>query len=168
LKVLVQTFSLDASASVAPAGIVPTLAPAAVPPGDLVTVLPLEVTDVVGVLLVVVGVRDDVDVVVVVFLVVVVGVVATGVGAVELAGTSVNAGCAAVSRFASWMSLLRAESAAVFVSDFAQAPMTSANESASDALNRGIYCTMKPPPCCVGLGEAKLMNRCGRQSTCQI
>jgi hypothetical protein len=67
-----------------------------------VTVFPLDVTDVVGVRVVVVGVRVVVRVVVLD----VVGVVARpavlveGVVAVP-AGTSVNVGCAAVSRFAS-------------------------------------------------------------------
>jgi hypothetical protein len=97
-------------------------------------VFPLDVTEVVGLRVVVVGVR----VVVVVFLVV---VPAAGAGFFAVpAGTSVRAGCAAVSRFASWMSLLRAESAAALLSVFAvQAPRSSATESASDALERGIY-----------------------------
>jgi hypothetical protein len=65
------------------------------------------------------------------------------VGVAEAAGTSVSAGCAAESRLASWMSLLSAESAAALVlSDFEQAAARNANESASDALNRGIYCTI--------------------------
>jgi hypothetical protein len=58
---------------------------------------------------------------------------------VVAAGTSVNAGCAAVSRFASWMSLLSAESAAAVLSVFAHAPAKSASDSSSDAFNRGIY-----------------------------
>jgi hypothetical protein len=42
------------------------------------------------------------------------------------------------------MSLLSAESAAALLSVFAvQAAAKSANDKASDALNRGIYCTMK-------------------------
>ncbi len=88
----VQTLEPAARLSVAPAGIVPTLA--AVPAVLRVTVLPLDVTDVVGVRLVVVGVL----VVVVVVLVVV--VLGAGLAAVP-AGTSVSAGCALVSRFAS-------------------------------------------------------------------
>jgi hypothetical protein len=100
-------------------------------------VFPLDVTAVVGLRVVVVGVR-----VVVVRVVVVrdvVPVAGAGFFAVP-AGTSVSAGCAAVSRFASWMSLLRAESAAAVLSFFtAQAPRSSASDSASDAFNRGIY-----------------------------
>jgi hypothetical protein len=89
--VLVQIFEPDASASSAPAGIVPTLA--AEPALVLVTVLPLAVVVVVGRRVVVVGVR---------VVVVVVFVVVLGAGFVaDAAGTSVNAGCAAVSRFAS-------------------------------------------------------------------
>jgi hypothetical protein len=105
--------------------------------------LPLDVTEVVGARVVVVGVR-----VVVVFVVVVVrGAEVLGAGLVAVAaGTSVNAGCAAVSRFASWMSLLSAESAAAVSSFFAHAPASNANESTSDAFNRGIYCTIRPPP----------------------
>src|SRR5438270_3955723 len=72
LLVLVQTFEPDARFSVAPAGIVPTLA--AVPPVLRVTVLPLDVTEVVGVRVAVVGVREVERVVVV--LVVVRGVTA--------------------------------------------------------------------------------------------
>jgi hypothetical protein len=117
--------------SVAPAGIVPTLA--AVPAFVRVTVLPLDVT--VGFRVVVVGVR-----VVVVVLVVVRGAVLAGAGVVVVAaGTSVSAGCAAVSRFASCMSLLSAESAAAVLSVFAHAPARSASESSSDAFIRGIY-----------------------------
>jgi hypothetical protein len=86
-------------------------------------------------------------VVVVVFVVVVFGVVildvvalvdVVGVVAVA-AGTSESVGCAAVSRFASWMSLFSAESADAVLSVFAHAPVNSANESTSDALSRGIY-----------------------------
>ncbi|MFN2636653.1 MAG: hypothetical protein ABR585_06490 [Gemmatimonadaceae bacterium] len=67
-----------------------------------VTVFPLEVTDVVGVRVVVVGVRVVVRVVVLL----VVGVVARPAVLVEgfvavPAGTSVSVGCAALSRFAS-------------------------------------------------------------------
>jgi len=133
LLVFVQIFEPDVRLSVEPAAIVPTLAPAPVP--DVrVTVFPLDVTEVVGLRVVVLGVR-----VVVVVFVVVVPVVGAGVFAVP-AGTSVSAGCAAVSRLASWMSLLRAESAAALLSVFAvQAPRSSATESASDALERGIY-----------------------------
>jgi hypothetical protein len=115
---------------------VPTLVADAFP-GDRVTVFPLDVTDVVGLRVVVVGVR-----VVVVRVVVVRAVVAVlGAGFVAVAaGTSVSAGCAAVSRFASWMSLFRAESAAAVLSVFAvHAPRSSASESASDAFIRGIY-----------------------------
>jgi hypothetical protein len=101
LLVLVHTFVLDARLSCAPAGIVPTLA--AEPPDVLVTVFPLEVTEVVGVRVVVVGVRVVVRVVVVrvvpVLAAAVVGVTVLGVA--EAAGTSVSAGCAAESRFAS-------------------------------------------------------------------
>jgi hypothetical protein len=61
-----------------------------------VTVLPLEVTDVVGFLVVVVGVRVVLRVVVVVFVV----VLGAGLAAVP-AGTSVSAGRALVSPFAS-------------------------------------------------------------------
>jgi hypothetical protein len=94
--VFVQTLEPDARLSVAPAGIVPTLA--AEPAFVRVTVFPLDVTDVVGLRVVVVGVR----VVVVVFVVVVRGAVVLGAGVVAVpAGTSVNAGCAVVSRFAS-------------------------------------------------------------------
>jgi len=75
---------------------VPTLA--AVPALLRVTVLPLEVTDVVGLLVVVVGVRVVLRVVVVVVFVVV--VLGAGLAAVP-AGTSVSAGCALVSLFAS-------------------------------------------------------------------
>jgi hypothetical protein len=99
-------------------------------------VLPLDVVVVVGLRVVVVGVR----VVVVVVLVVVRGAEVLGAGLVaDPAGTSVSAGCAAVSRFASWMSLLSAESAAAVSSFFAQAPASSTSESTSDAFNRGIY-----------------------------
>src|SRR6202162_4907990 len=92
--VFVQTLEPDARLSVAPAGIVPNLAP--VPALLRVTVLPLEVTDVVGFLVVVVGVRLMLRVVVVVFVV----VLGAGLAAVP-AGTSVSAGCALVSLFAS-------------------------------------------------------------------
>jgi hypothetical protein len=137
---LVQIFEPDARLSVAPAGIVPTLA--AEPAGVRVTTLPLDVVVVRGVLLVVV--------VGVLLVVVVRGAEVLGAGVVAVAaGTSVSAGCAAVSRLASWMSLLRAESAAAVSSLFEHAPTTSANESTSDAFNRGIYCTIKPPPCVV-------------------
>jgi hypothetical protein len=104
-------------------------------PDDRVTVFPLDVTEVVGLRVVVVGVR------VVVVRVVVVRAVVVGAGLVAVpAGTSVSAGCADVSRFASWMSLLRAESVAAVLSDFAvHAPISSASESASDAFKRGIY-----------------------------
>jgi hypothetical protein len=78
---------------VAPAGIVPTLA--AVPALLRVTVLPLDVTEVVGLRVVVVGVL-----VVLVVVVLVVVVLGAGLAAVP-AGTSVSAGCALVSRFAS-------------------------------------------------------------------
>jgi hypothetical protein len=134
LLVLVQTFEPDVRLSVEPAAIVPTLVPAALP--DVrVTVFPLDVTEVVGLRVVVVGVR-----VVVVVRVVVRAVVAGAGFAVVPAGTSVSAGCAAVSRFASWMSLFRAESAAALLSVFAvHAPRSSASESASDAFIRGIY-----------------------------
>jgi hypothetical protein len=96
-----------------------------------VTVFPLEVVRVVvaGVRVVVLGV---------VFVVVRVAEV-LGVVAEDPAGTSVSAGRAAVSLFASWMSLLRAESAAAVSSFFAQAPARSASESTSDAFSRGIY-----------------------------
>jgi hypothetical protein len=91
----VQIFEPDARLSVAPAGIVPTFA--AVPALVRVTVLPLDVT--VGWRVVVVGVRGRV---VVVVLVVVRGAEVLGAGFVVVAvGTSVSAGCAAVSRFAS-------------------------------------------------------------------
>jgi len=92
--VFVQTLEPDARLSVAPAGIVPVLA--AVPALLRVTVLPLEVTEVVGLLVVVVGVRVVLRVVVVVFVV----VLGAGLAAVP-AGTSVSAGCALVSLFAS-------------------------------------------------------------------
>jgi hypothetical protein len=129
LLLLVQIFEPDARLSVAPAGIVPTLA--AVPAFVRVTVLPLDVT--VGFFVVVVGVR-------VVVVRVVVFVVVAGAGFVVVAaGTSVSAGCAAVSRFASCMSLLSAESAAAVLSDFAHAPAKSASDSSSDAFIRGIY-----------------------------
>ncbi|MFL5594734.1 MAG: hypothetical protein ACJ785_09000 [Gemmatimonadaceae bacterium] len=97
---LVQTVEPDARLSVAPAGIVPTRA--ADPALVRVTVLPLDVTEVVG-RVVVVGVRVVVRGAVVRGAVVVrVGVVALGAAAVvEAAGTSVRAGCAALSRFAS-------------------------------------------------------------------
>ncbi|HYU52314.1 MAG TPA: hypothetical protein VEK37_05190, partial [Gemmatimonadaceae bacterium] len=99
LLVFVQTLEPDARLSVAPAGIVPTLA--AVPAFVRVTVLPLDVTDVVGVR-VVVDVRVVVRVVVVGRVVVVRGAAVLGAGVVvDAAGTSVNAGCAVVSRFAS-------------------------------------------------------------------
>jgi hypothetical protein len=127
LLVLVQIFDPDVRASVAPAGIVPTLADD--PAGVRVTVLPLEVVRVAGVRVVVVGV----------VLVVVRGAEVLGVVAADPAGTSVSAGRAAVSLFASWMSLLRAESAAAVSSFFAQAPARSASESTSDAFSRGIY-----------------------------
>jgi hypothetical protein len=136
LLVLVQIFEADVRLSVEPAAIVPTLAPAAVP--DVrVTVFPLAVTEVVGLRVVVVGVR----VVVVRVVVVRAAVLVLGAGFVAVAaGTSVSAGCAAVSRFASWMSLLRAESAAAVLSVFAvHAPRSNASESASDAFMRGIY-----------------------------
>ena len=95
-----QTLEPDARLSVAPAGIVPTLA--AVPAFVRVTVLPLDVTDVVGVRVVVAGVRVVVRVVVVGRVVVVRGAAVVGAGVVAVpAGTSVNAGCAVVSRFAS-------------------------------------------------------------------
>ena len=84
--VFVQTVEPDARLSVEPAGIVPILA--AEPELFRVTVFPLEVTEVVGVFLVVVGVLV---VVVVVFVVVVVP--GAGLAAVP-AGTSVSAGCA--------------------------------------------------------------------------
>src|SRR5882757_220755 len=93
--VLVQTLEPAARLSVAPAGIVPTLA--AVPALLRVTVLPLDVTDVVGLRVVVVGVLV---VGVVVLVVVVLVVLVAGLAAVP-AGTSVSAGCALVSRFAS-------------------------------------------------------------------
>src|ERR1700719_3769098 len=63
LFVFVQILEPDARLSVAPAGIVPNFA--AVPALLRVTVLPLEVTDVVGFLVVVVGVRVVLRVVVV-------------------------------------------------------------------------------------------------------
>jgi hypothetical protein len=104
-------------------------------------VLPLAVVVVRGVVVLVV-VRGVVLVVVVVR-----GAEADGAGLVAVAaGTSVSAGCAAVSLFASWMSLLSAESAAAVSSDFAHAPAKSANARMSDAFDRGIYCTIKPPP----------------------
>jgi hypothetical protein len=94
--VLVQIFEPDESANSAPAGIVPTLR--AEPALVRVTVLPLDVVVVVGLRVVVVGVR----VVVVVVLVVVRAAEPLGAGFVaDPAGTSVSAGCAAVSRFAS-------------------------------------------------------------------
>jgi hypothetical protein len=71
---------------------------AAVPALLRVTVLPLDVTEVVGLRVVVVGVLVAVDFVVVVLVVVV--VLGAGLAAVP-AGTSVSAGCALVSRFAS-------------------------------------------------------------------
>ncbi len=111
---------------------VPVLAPALVPLGFRVTVLPLDVVEVLGFVVVVV-----VRVVVVVFGVVVFVDVA-GVVAVA-AGTSESAGCAALSPFASWMSLFNAESADAVLSLFAHAPANSAIESTSDALSRGIY-----------------------------
>jgi hypothetical protein len=134
--VLVHIFEPDERFNVAPAGIVPTLP--AEPAAVRVTVLPLAVVVERGGVFVVVGV-----------LVVVVGrgAEALGAGFVGVAaGTSVSAGWAAVSRFASWMSLLSAESAAAVSSLLEHAPATSANESTSDAFNRGIYCTFKPPP----------------------
>jgi hypothetical protein len=70
---------------------VPTRRVVAVPGVVRVTVFPLEVTDVVGWRVVVVGRVVVVRVVVVVGLDVV-GALAVGVGAVELAATSVNAG----------------------------------------------------------------------------
>jgi hypothetical protein len=90
--VFVQTVDPAARLSVAPAGIVPILV--VEPEGLRVTVLPLDVTDVVGVFVVVVG--RLVVVVVVLDVVVVVGALAA-----VPAGTSVSAGCALVSRFAS-------------------------------------------------------------------
>jgi hypothetical protein len=146
----------EARLSVDPAAIVPDLVAAA--RGVRVTVLPLDVTDVVGVRVVVVGVR----VVVVAFVVVVrVAVLAAGFVAVP-AGTSVRAGCADESPFASWMSLFSAESAAAELSVLVEhAPTSSANESASDAFNRGIYCTIESPPSCdERLGVPKLMSDC--------
>jgi hypothetical protein len=133
--VFVQIFEPEVRLSVEPAAITPTLDPAEVP-GVRVTVFPLDVTEVVGLRVVVVGVR-----VVVVRVVVVRVAVADGAGFVTVpAGTSVSAGCAAVSRFASWMSLFRAESAAAELSVFAvHAPRSNASESASDAFMRGIY-----------------------------
>jgi hypothetical protein len=138
--VLVQIVEVVARLRVDPAAIVPILA--ALPPVVRVTVFPLDVTEVVGFRVVVVGVR-----VVVVRVVVrdVVPVAGAGLVAVP-AGTSESVGCAAVSPFASCMSLLRAESAAALLSVFAHAPATSASESASDAFKREIYCTIKPPP----------------------
>jgi hypothetical protein len=90
--VLVQTVLAEARLSVDPAAIVPVLAAAPVP--DVrVTVLPLDVTDVVGARLVVVGVRVVVVVVLDVVLGVVVLEVAVGAGLVVVpAGTSVKAG----------------------------------------------------------------------------
>ena len=126
-----------------PAAIVPTRA-AVVPPVLRVTVFPLAVVEVRGV--VVVGVR-----VVVVGRVVVVRVpVVLGRGAVAVllvagvvvvpAGTSVNAGWADVSRFASWMSLLSDVSEASVSSFLAvHAATESASANASDAFSRGIY-----------------------------
>jgi hypothetical protein len=97
LLVLVHIFWPEARLSVAPAGIVPTLA--AEPAGVRVTVFPLAVVVVVGLRVVVAGVRV---VVVVRAGVVVRGAVVLGAGLVAVAaGTSVRAGCAAVSRFAS-------------------------------------------------------------------
>src|SRR5882757_5774338 len=96
--VLVQTLEPAARLRVAPAGIVPTFA--AVPALLRVTVLPLDVTEVVGLRVVVVGVLVAVVFVVVVLVVVVVVVLGAGLAAVP-AGTSVSAGCALVSRFAS-------------------------------------------------------------------
>ena len=87
---MVQTFVDDARLSVEPAAIVPVLD--AVPLGLRVTVLPLDVVEVLGFVVVVV-----VRVVVVVFGVVVF-VDAAGLVAVA-AGTSVSAGCAALSPF---------------------------------------------------------------------
>jgi hypothetical protein len=92
--VFVQTVEPAARLSVAPAGIVPILAPE--PEGLRVTVLPLDVTEVLGVFFVVVVVGRLVVVVVVLDVVVVVGALAA-----VPAGTSVSAGCALVSRFAS-------------------------------------------------------------------
>jgi hypothetical protein len=116
-----------------------------------VTVLPLAVVDVRGV--VVVGVRVVVlGRVVDVFgaVVLVRGAVADvlGAGAVVVpAGTSVSAGCADVSRFASWMSLLSEVSEASVSSFLAvHAANESASANASDAFSRGIYCNIKPPP----------------------
>jgi hypothetical protein len=122
-----------------------------------VTVLPLEVTDVVGVRVVVVGVR-----VVVVVFVVVVRAAALGALVAVPAGTSVRAGWADESPFASWMSLFSAESAAAELSVLVEhAPTSSANESASDAFNRGIYCTIEPPLSFdERLGVPKLMSNC--------
>ena len=120
----------DARLRVEPAAIVPVLE--AEPLGLRVTVFPLDVVEVLGFVVVVV-----VRVVVVVFGVVVFVDVA-GVVAVA-AGTSVSAGCAAVSRFASWMSLFRAESADAVLSLFAHAPASRATDRTSDALSRGIY-----------------------------
>jgi hypothetical protein len=142
----VQIVLFAASSRVDPVGIVPVLAPAAVPEVR-VTVFPLDVTEVVGVRVVVVGVL-----VVVVVLEVVVFEAEVVVGAVfgfVAAGTSVSAGCAAESPFASWMSLLRAESAAAVLSFFTEhAPANSASDNTSDAFNRGIYWNIKPPPSC--------------------
>jgi len=128
--VLVQTFDDDARLSVEPAAIVPVLE--ALPLGLRVTVFPLDVVDVLGFVVVVV-----LRVVVVVFGVVVF-VDAAGLVAVA-AGTSESAGCAALSPFASWMSLFSAESADAVLSLFAHAPASNAIDSTSDALSRGIY-----------------------------
>jgi hypothetical protein len=127
---LVQIVEDDARLSVEPAAIVPVLD--ALPLGLRVTVLPLAVVEVLGLVVVVV-----VRVVVVVFGVVVFVDVA-GVVAVA-AGTSESAGCAALSPFASWMSLFNAESADAVLSLFAHAPASRATDSTSDALSRGIY-----------------------------
>ena len=104
LEALVQIFDDDARLSVEPAAIVPVLAP--VPPGLRVTVLPLEVVEVVGRVVVLgrVVVPGRVVVVVVRVVVVVVGVVvfvdAAGI-VPPAAGTSESVGCAVVSRLAS-------------------------------------------------------------------
>ena len=153
LWVFVQTRWLEARLIVEPAAIVPTEPPAFEAP--LETVLPLAVVlDGLGAGVVVRGVvvvREGV----VVRGVVVRGVVAAGAGVAGAgAGTSVSAGCAAVSRLARFRSRLSAVSCASVSSFFSvvQAPANSANDSASGAPTRRIYLDMLlSPPNAVGV-----------------
>jgi len=130
---------LDVSAIDVPAAIVPSGVSAA--PGVRVTVLPLAVVDRVGVLDLVGAGRDGV---------VVRGLVAEAEGAgagVLVAGTSFNAGFAAVSALASCMSRLSVESCAsvsFFFSPLHAATATSASTAgtATNARARCIYFDM--------------------------